>query len=218
MARGIVGLLLAAGSSRRFGADKRWQPLADGTPLALATAARLRAACADVLVVVRPEDTALAGRLRDLGCTTVACDDADSGMGHSLAAGVGASADAAGWLVALADMPSIATATYAAVQGALLAGAPIAVPFYRGRRGHPVGFAGRWYAALAVLQGDQGARDLLAAQAPLIRRLEIDDAGVLADIDTPEQLAGLGAERLTVDRRKRLESEGETALSPPPPT
>lgn len=189
MARGIVGLLLAAGRSRRFGADKRWQPLADGTPLALATAARLRQACTEVLVVVRPEDEALAAQLRELGCAVVGCADAELGMGHSLAAGVRASADAAGWLVALADMPAIEAASYRAVATALAAGAAIAVPVFRGQRGHPVGFADRWRDDLSALTGDRGARALMQGYAALVQQIDVDDPGILADIDTPQDLA-----------------------------
>lgn len=194
MARGIVGLLLAAGRSRRFGADKRWQPLADGTPLALASAARLRAVCADVLAVVRPEDEALAEYLRVLGCAVVSCAEADGGMGHSLAAGIGASSDAAGWLVALADMPAIAPGSYRAVAAALEAGAALAVPAYRGRRGHPVGFAARWREELSALTGDRGARGLLQANPGQIVEIIVDDPGILADIDTPADLAASSAD------------------------
>lgn len=194
MTRGVVGLLLAAGRGRRFGADKRWQPLADGTPLALATAARLRAACLEVLAVVRPEDEALAARLRALDCTVVVAADAELGMGHSLAAGVGAAADAAGWLIALADMPAIAVASYRAVADAVVGGAAIAVPVWRGRRGHPVGFAACWRDQLGALAGDRGARELLRRHPERVVEIAVGDPGILADIDTPADLADLPAD------------------------
>ncbi len=186
--RGVVGLLLAAGAGRRFGADKRWQPLADGTPMALASAARLRAACSDVLAVLRPDDAVLGERLQELGCRVAVNPQAAAGLGSSLAAGVQASADAAGWLVALADMPFIASASHRAVHDRLLAGAALVVPAYRGQRGHPVGFSRDWLAELSKLDGDVGARHILREHADRLEILELDDAGILADVDAPSDL------------------------------
>jgi molybdenum cofactor cytidylyltransferase len=103
----IAGILLAAGNARRFGADKRLLPLADGTPMVLASARNLAAACPRALVVIRPDDRAVERLLADAGLETVVCESAAQGMGHSLAAGVKGAADASGWLVALGDMPYI---------------------------------------------------------------------------------------------------------------
>lgn len=194
----IVGVLLAAGQGRRFGSDKRLQPLADGTPLALAAARSLRAGCDEVLAVLRPGDAALAALLTAAACRVIYCAEAEQGMGHSLAAGVRASPQAASWLIALADMPAIAPASHAAVAEALRRGASIAVPTFAGQRGHPVGFAARWRAELEGLHGDQGARRLLQAAPSEIALVVLDDPGILADIDTPADLAAMPA----VDREK----------------
>lgn len=189
----IVGVLLAAGEGSRFGSDKRLQPLADGTPLAVAAARNLRAGCDEVLAVLRPDDTALAALLAAADCRVIFCAEAEQGMGHSLAAGVLASPEAAGWLIALADMPAIAPASHATVAAALRQGASIAVPTFEGRRGHPVGFAARWRAELLALHGDQGARRLLQAAPAEIELVALDDPGILADIDTPADLAAMPA-------------------------
>lgn len=186
---GIIGILLAAGFSRRFGGDKRLQPLADGRPMAAAAASNLLAACGRVIAVVRPEDKRLADVLDEVGCTVVSAEDAALGMGHSLAAGVAASGDAAGWLIALADMPRIEAASYRAVLAALQGGAAIARPHYRGQSGHPVGFAAMWRADLLGLQGDAGARAILQSAPGRVVACPVDDAGVLFDIDTPRDLA-----------------------------
>jgi molybdenum cofactor cytidylyltransferase len=191
--RSVVGLLLAAGAGRRFGADKRWQPLADGTPMALTSAIRLRAACPDVLAVLRPDDEALSERLQELGCRVVVNPDAEAGLGSSLAAGVRAAADAAGWLVALADMPFIASASHRAVRDRLLAGASLVVPAYRGQRGHPVGFAREWLEDLSRLDGDVGARHILRNNPERLELLAVDDAGILADVDRPDDLKLTGS-------------------------
>jgi len=186
---GIVGILLAAGFSRRFGGDKRLQPLADGRPMAAVAAANLLAACGRVIAVVRPEDKALADALDELGCTVAAAEDAALGMGHSLAAGVAASGQARGWLIALADMPRIEAASYQAVLAALQGGAAMARPEYGGRPGHPVGFAEMWRAELLGLQGDSGARAILQSAPGRVVACPVDDAGVLFDVDTPRDLA-----------------------------
>ena len=159
MKREIVGVLLAAGAGKRFGGDKLLYRLPDGTPMAVAAATQLKLACGRVVAVVRPGDDQLAALLADAGCEIVVCSEAGGGMGHSLAAGVRATTAAGGWIVALADMPFIASASHQAVASSLRAGASLAASQYQGRRGHPVGFSSVWFAQLAALTGDQGARN-----------------------------------------------------------
>ena len=185
----IVGILLAAGSSRRFGGDKLLHRLPDGRPLAVAAAASLRPACDRLVAVLRPGAYELAERLTAVRCETLFCADADGGMGYSLAGAVRATPHAAGWVVALADMPYIATRSHQQVVAALRRGASIAATECGGRRGHPVGFSSRWFAALAALTGDQGARAIVQANDKLITRCAVDDDGVLRDIDTRGDLA-----------------------------
>ena len=186
----IVGILLAAGSSRRFGGDKLLHRLPDGRPLAVAAADSLRPACDRLVAVLRPEAHELGELLAAAGCATFWCADADGGMGNSLAGAVRTTPNAAGWVVALADMPFIATRSHQQVVAALRRGASIAATEYGGRRGHPVGFSSRWFAALAALTGDQGARSIVQANDELITRCAVDDDGVLRDVDTRGDLAG----------------------------
>jgi molybdenum cofactor cytidylyltransferase len=121
MSRGIVGILLAAGNGSRFGGDKLRYCLDDGTPLGVAAAVNLRPACEYMTAVLRPNDDELASLLTEAGCEIIFCAEACKGMGHSLAAGVGATADASAWIVALGDMPFIRTATHQAVAESLKA-------------------------------------------------------------------------------------------------
>ena len=184
-----TGILLAAGAARRFGGDKLLVPLADGTPLGVASCRALGATLGRVFAVVRPGDHTLAALLAESGAHVVHCARADEGMGASLACGVAASADAQGWIVALADMPWIAHATIRAVADAIAAGASLAAPSYRGVRGHPVGFASGHREALLALGGDEGARALLAHAGAELVRIDVDDPGVLRDVDVPRDLA-----------------------------
>ena len=186
----IVGLLLAAGSGSRFGADKLLHPLADGTPMAVTAGRRLRDCCDHTVAVVRPGSDRLAELLGAEGVATVVSEESIHGMGHSLAAGVRATPEAAGWIVALADMPFIEPASYQCVKAALRDGAAIAAPMQGGRRGHPVGFAARWCDALSRLTGDEGARAIVAMAAADLVACAVDDPGIHRDIDTILDLDG----------------------------
>ncbi len=187
----IVGLLLAAGRSRRFGSDKLLQRLPDGRTVLEASLAPLAASVDRVLVLVRPGPSPLHELLQEKNIPYLEVPQADDGMGTTLAAGIRATAQARGWLVGLADMPCLQADTAARIVHALEQGALLAAPRHQGRRGHPVGFAACWQSQLAALQGNQGARSLLQSAAAQVVTMEVDDPGCLLDIDTPEALAAL---------------------------
>ena len=127
-------------------------------------------------VVVLPEvGTAGAGRL---------------GMGFSIAAGVAARPHAGGWLVLPGDMPLVTPATLVAVAQALGQHAVVYAQ-HKGRRGHPVGFGAELFSELVQLSGDEGARRVMARYPSI--GLEVDDPGVLVDVDTEADLAAVRA-------------------------
>ena len=195
----VVAILLAAGSATRFGSDKLLHALPHDVPIAVQAARHLREVFGrDVFAVVRPEAKVLPELLRKEGCEVVVCEYAAEGMGASLACGVRAAdaadaADASGpadaYLVALADMPFIRPSSIAAVRDELLKGSPLVAPYFRARRGHPVGIASRFRDDLAHLQGDAGAKRLLENHASEIVKVPVGDPAVLRDIDTPGDLA-----------------------------
>jgi molybdenum cofactor cytidylyltransferase len=188
MARERVGILLAAGNSSRFGSSKLMHRMPNGLSMAIVSAMNLQPACDRVLAVLRPEQVALAGLLVAAGCQIVLSPDAHQGMGHSLAAAVGASADAASWLVALADMPFIDSSSHLAVASCLAKGARMVATQYQNQRGHPVGFSEACFHELLALTGDQGGRTLLLKNPRDIELVEVDDPGVILDIDHPHDL------------------------------
>jgi molybdenum cofactor cytidylyltransferase len=193
MAANIRGVLLAAGYSKRFGSNKLLHPLPAGSPeagvpIALASARHFIQALPESVAVIRPRAQKLGKILRDAGCNTVVCKNAAEGMGVSLAEGVRATEDAHGWVVALADMPYLKPDTIRVIAKALSDGAAIAAPAYRGERGHPVGFARRFLDELTGLRGDAGARDILKAHPDWVTLYEVDDPGVLRDIDERSDL------------------------------
>ena len=187
----IRALLLAGGTASRFGGAKLLAVLpGDDVPIGVRAARSLIAGAGNALAVVRPGDDALAAALTGAGCEVLVSEACARGMGASLAAAVSASRSADGWLVALADMPSIAPATHAAVKASLEAGAIVAaaVDAADGRRGHPVGFAGRLGDELAALDGEPGARPIIERYGRDFVAVRVADAGIHRDIDTRDDL------------------------------
>ncbi|HJV86793.1 MAG TPA: nucleotidyltransferase family protein [Noviherbaspirillum sp.] len=189
----LTGILLAAGRGTRFdpsGAqDKLQQILPDGRRVAVTAARNLLSVLPKVLAVVRPEQHALAAELRAIGCEVTVCQNANEGMAASLVHALSQARDAAGWLIALADMPHVQSRTMAALSAAIQQDTDIAVPIYRGLRGNPVAFGRAHLHDLLALRGDQGARQLLKTRP--LTEVVTDDPGIVRDIDTVADLAGV---------------------------
>ena len=184
----IQGILLAAGSSQRFGRNKLLHPLADGAPMAVAAARTLINAMSNVSAVVRREDVSLMTQLAAEGLDVKVCKEAHRGMGASLACGVRSTRQADAWLIALADMPYIRTATIVSVYEALREGVPLVAPVHEGKRGHPVGIGSMFRDHLLSLRDDFGARKLLNRYNKRLVQIQVDDPGVLEDIDIPADI------------------------------
>lgn len=185
----IVGILLAAGSASRFGGGKLLARLEDGTPLGVRALHTLLACVDSVVAVVRPNDDALARVLAENGAKVTECPYAADGMGRSLAWAIRATPLARAWVVALADMPWIRTTTAQRIADALGNGAALVAAAHRGQRGHPVGFSRQFFAELAALSGDDGAKTILRMHAAELQLIETDDGGVSRDVDTPGDLS-----------------------------
>ncbi|WP_338413139.1 NTP transferase domain-containing protein [uncultured Sphaerotilus sp.] len=112
------------------------------------------------------------------------------GVGFSIAAGVGARPHVPGWLILPGDMPLVRPQTLRAV-GRALDSAPVAYAQYRGRQGFPVGLSAELYSELVLLSGEEGLRRLLARYPS--NAVEVDDPGVLQDINTTADLERLRA-------------------------
>lgn len=193
MAGDIRGLLLCGGVASRFGSDKL---LSGSPPIAAEAARRLHEAVGNSLAVIPLGKRRLREALEAAGCEVLETERTTAGMSGSLTAGIEATGQADGWVVALGDMPRIGVETIRGIAQALRDGAAIALPAdAQGRRGHPVGFASRLREELLELRGDVGARSLLVRHAGEIRALATGDTGIFVDIDTPADLEALqGAE------------------------
>ena len=187
-------IVLAAGRGERFlgMTHKLSQPLGGSTVLGATLRHVIESQLPLVVVTTEP--------LADLARRSVAARDVvvvpeagagsapHLGMGYSIASGVSARANAGGWLMLPADMPLVQAATLLAV-AAQLEHHAVVCAHYKGRRGHPVGFSAELYSELAMLKGDEGARRLVARYPAL--GLELDDPGVLVDVDTEADLASV---------------------------
>jgi molybdenum cofactor cytidylyltransferase len=183
-----TGILLAAGSGSRFGGEKLLHPLPDGTPIGVASLRNLKSALPDVIAVVRSGDDRLRDLLGQEGVVVHLCEDAHLGMARSFVRGIDASRDADGWVIALGDMPFVLPQTIKTIAERGAQTGRIAVPAYRGERGHPVGFGHRYLHELLKLQGDEGARSVIGRHPRDLEIVDCDDRGILRDIDTRADL------------------------------
>lgn len=180
----VGAILLAAGGSRRMGADKLLVDLG-GKALGLhALDAIATAGIADPLIAVAPGRRAaalFAGRGR-----IVEVVDHERGQGHSIAAAMRAVPD--DWtavVICLADMPFVTPATLRALADAASPGVVIR-PHLGGQPGNPLVWGRDHFPALARSKGDVGGRAIIAALT--VTALNCDDPGILIDVDTPEAL------------------------------
>lgn len=164
---GVVVLILAAGQGQRF-RD------------AGGVGHKLDAVLAGKSVLARTIEAATAS-----GLAVHVVNTSTAGMGWSIAAGVRATAEAAGWLILPGDMPLVSPETIREVAQSLSAVA-VVVPWYQDKRGHPVGFSAACRDHLLALSGDEGARGLIPLFPSI--RLSVDDPGCIFDIDTPDDL------------------------------
>ena len=183
-----VGILLAAGSSQRFGSNKLLHPVVNNTPMLLVCAQKLAGVLPGSVVVINHELDSYTSPLEKLGLKVVINQQAEKGMGTSLALGVSHSQDASGWLIALADMPYIKAESYGLLINKLKEGAGIVAPEFEQKRGHPVGFNSAFKKELLSLEGDIGARRLVEKHQAQLELLLTDDEGVVRDVDKPGDL------------------------------
>lgn len=194
----IAAIVLAAGSSRRFGANKLLYPLTlrgKTKPLIAHSLLPWLEVCKQVTVVVSNDtdqfcneiETAMAN-LSDSAIHWVVCENSASGMSASLACGIRANLNASGWLIGLADMPKVPSAAIAGVRDALFNGASMAAPFCNGERGHPVAFSSQYKEELLLLLGDTGAKQILQRDKASLVQVEINDSGIFSDVDTQADL------------------------------
>ena len=188
----IGGIILAAGNSLRFGGDKRFEVMPEGKTLLEETIRSAMTCIARILVVLRKDDEfgdRLNGFVNDRYLRFFCAPDSDQGMGSSLANSISELENWQAALVILGDMPYIKQETYETLIAAYQTDSKaIIVPVYQGKTGHPVLFDRCYFPELEKISGDQGAKSIIEANPQHIINVEVDDPGILLDIDKPEDL------------------------------
>ena len=193
----IAGLVLAAGRSTRMGGPNKLLEEINGKPLVRIVAEQALASRASPVIVVTGHQRERVERvLAGLPVTVVHNPDFADGLSTSLKAGIKAvPPDADGAIVTLGDMPQVSAklidrliAAFDPERGAL-----VVIPTIDGKRGNPVLWARRFFPDLLAVEGDIGARHLIAGYAEAVAEVAIEDAAALTDIDTPEALIAVRA-------------------------
>jgi molybdenum cofactor cytidylyltransferase len=188
----IAGIILAAGASSRMGHNKLVAPVNAKVMVRHAVDAALAANLHPVIVVTGHDATAVRAALADADVDFVQNDAFADGLSTSLRAGIGAvPMDCDGAMVLLGDMPTVDPDLIDRLRAAFqpAQGRAICVATALGERGHPVLWARQFFAEIAGLKGDAGARSLMSIHADQVSEVEGGNDSPLVDIDTPQDLA-----------------------------
>jgi CTP:molybdopterin cytidylyltransferase MocA/NifU-like protein involved in Fe-S cluster formation len=185
-ARPVAAIVLAAGRARRFGAQKLLAPY--GTSTVVRTVVdTVRAAGVDYVVVVGgPGGEAVRAAVGGSPVVWAENAEPDRGLSSSVATGVAAMPPNVGAaLMVLGDQPTVSVRVVAQVVTAWReGGGPVVAPRYRGLRGNPVLFDSTMFGALGALEGEHGARDLIASDPGRVMMVDVAEPPPM-DIDTP---------------------------------
>jgi len=190
-----IALLPAAGASRRMGRPKLLLPDLEGTIVG-ALVASLRAAGVETIALVSaPEDTALQDWARAHGLVAAVNPAPERGMLSTIQAGIAGLdllAQPRTLLISPADLPALRPATIAeVVRRREAANAPLALPVWQGRHGHPLVIAPELIPEIAALDPAIGLRQLRDRHAAATLWIEVDDPGAVHDVDTPDDYEAL---------------------------
>lgn len=191
----VASIVLAAGRSSRMAPRNKLLELVEGKPIIARVAGAALASGADPVIVVSGfEAPRIAEALRELKVTIVHNPAFEQGLSTSLRTGLSAlPADSDGVLILLGDMPEIESADLETLMAAFAEHGrqAICVPVRHGKRGNPVLWGAAYFAEMMSLSGDVGAKQLMARHQERVSEVAVGSDGILADVDTPSDLARL---------------------------
>jgi molybdenum cofactor cytidylyltransferase len=196
-----LAIIPAAGASRRMGRPKLLLPYGETTIVGSLASALRAGGASPVVLVAASGDTELQQWARGFGAVVAVNPDPERGMLSSILEGLAALGGADRLaergevvLVAPADLPALRPGTVAELLWRrAAAGAPLAVPTFQGRRGHPLAIAPELLAEIPTLDLSVGLKQLLERHAAAVLEVPVDDPGAVRDVDTPEDYEGLSA-------------------------
>jgi molybdenum cofactor cytidylyltransferase len=190
----IEGILLAAGESRRMGFPKPLLEVEGETFLARIARSMLTTVDRLIVVIGAHRDAVAAVVPTDSRISTVVNADYGFGQLSSIKMGLRAvSADADAVIVHLVDHPTVLPETFRRVAAEYEAsGKPVVIARCSGRRGHPVLFDRSLFGELERAPFEIGARAVVMADADRVKYADVDDPGVILDLDTPADLTRAG--------------------------
>jgi molybdenum cofactor cytidylyltransferase len=192
LTREIDGILLAAGESRRMGYPKPLLRIGDETFLAHTAAIMLEVVERLIIVLGAYSERIRLAVPADSRIVVVENPHYERGQLSSLKVGLPPRPTSAA-IVHLADHPLVKRATFKALVAEYgRSGKPIVIARYEGCRGHPVIFARALFDELLRAPEDQGARVVVNADPSRVAYVDVDDAGVTTDLDTPADLERVG--------------------------
>jgi len=184
----VAGVVPAAGSSTRMGAPKALLDAGGRSFVSAVVGALVGGGCDPVVVVTAPGQVEVGRRAEGAGARVLVNPEPGEGPITSLRMALSALGPGVDGVAILpVDHPAVRPETVAALLDALAAGgAPLVIPTVEGRRGHPAVFHRRLFAELLDPRLQGGARAVVHRHLEEATLVEVDDPGVLADIDTPD--------------------------------
>jgi len=200
----VAGIILAAGKSSRMGRMKLLLDVHGKPMLGHVLENALRSALDEVIVVLGEEHERILERIDFKGAAVVFNPDFLNGQSTSLKAGIAAVGESCGAaLFLLGDLPLVSPGVIDAILKKHKAThAPIVVPVFAGKRGNPVLLARSLFPMVLALEGDTGARPLLAAYKDLIETVDVEHDGIHLDVDTWEDYLGIQEKVLSSTRQR----------------